>query len=125
MTYYLTSGDVVAIAEEIGAGGALRDFGLLDAAIGRPQASMFGADAYPDVGTKAAALMHSIIANPPFVDGNKRTGLTAGLAFLELNRVGAVEIDQDAAYELTINVASHKISDVEEIAAALRLIVGG
>ena len=42
---------------------------------------------YPDVVTKAAALMHSLVVNHPFVDGNKRVGAHAGIVFLLINRV--------------------------------------
>jgi death-on-curing protein len=124
MISYLTTGDVLAIAEEIGAGAELRDFGLLDSAVARPQASMFGQDAYPGVWEKAAALMHSVVANHPFVDGNKRTGLTAALAFLDLNGIATEPLDEDRAYDLTIAVASGKLTDVEEIAAGLRGLIG-
>jgi death-on-curing protein len=122
---YPTTGDVLAVAEEIGVGGALRDFGLLDSAVARPQASMFGQDAYPDPWEKAAALMHSIISNHPFVDGNKRVGLTAGLAFLDLNGVGIEPLDEDVAYDLTIAVASGKLTEVGAIAADLRSLLRG
>lgn len=124
MIRYLTIGDVLAIAEEIGAGAALRDFGLLDSAVARPQASMFGQDAYPGVWEKAAALMHSIVGNHPFVDGNKRTGLTAALAFLDLNGVSTEPLNEDAAYDLTIAVASGKLTEVDDIAGGLRELFG-
>jgi death-on-curing protein len=125
MTRYLTTGDVLAIGEEIGTQGSLRDFGLLDPAVGRPQASMFGQDAYPAMWQKAAALMHSIIANHPFVDGNKRVGLTVALAFLSLNDVETEPLDEAAAYDLTISVATGKLSEVSATAAELRLLLPG
>lgn len=125
MTQYLTTGDVLAVAEEIGAGGALRDFGLLDSAVARPQASMFGQDAYPDIWEKAAALMHSIIANHPFVDGNKRTALTSVMAFLDRNGVETEPLDEDAAYDLTIGIAAGKLTEVSVIASELRSLVPG
>jgi death on curing protein len=117
---YLTTGDMLAIEEEIGAGAELRDFGLLDSAVARPQASMFGQDAYPGRWEKAAALMHSLIGNHPFVDGNKRTGLTAALAFLDLNGISTEPFSEDAAYDLTIAVASGKLTEVDDIAGGLR-----
>ena len=51
----------------------LRDFGMLDSAVMRPQASAFGDDAYPTIHEKATALLHGLARNHPFVDGNKRT----------------------------------------------------
>lgn len=125
MTSYLSTGDVLAVAEEIiGGDAAPRDFGLLDSAVARPQAAMFGQDAYPDGWEKAAALMHSIIANHPFVDGNKRVGLTAALAFLAFNAVATEPLDEAAAYDVTIAVALGKLSEVTEIAKRLRELAG-
>lgn len=61
----------------------MRDVGLLGAAAARPQARAFGEDAYPDLWTKAAALLHSIVNNHPLVDGNKRLGWLACAVFLD------------------------------------------
>jgi death on curing protein len=72
------------IAETGGAPG-IRDLGLLVAAVARPQATFAGEDLYPDLFTKAAALMDSLTSNHPFVDGNKRVGITATGLFLVLN----------------------------------------
>jgi death on curing protein len=72
------------IAETGGAPG-IRDLGLLVAAVARPQATFAGEDLYPDLFTKAAALMDSLTRNHPFVDGNKRVGITAIGLFLVLN----------------------------------------
>lgn len=63
----------------------IRDIDLLLAAAARPQASAFGADAYPTLREKAAALMHSIARNHPFKDGNKRTATLAMVFMLEVN----------------------------------------
>ena len=63
----------------------MRDEGLLESAVYRPQASFGGHDFYPDLFTKTAALGHSLIKNPPFVDGNKRTGFEAMRLMLRLN----------------------------------------
>jgi len=124
MIHYLTVGDVLAVADEIGAGGELRDPGLLSSAVVRPQSAMFGVEAYTDIWDKAAALMHSLIANHPFVDGNKRTGLVATLAFLDRNGIATEPLDEDLAYELTIGVAAGKVREVPEIAAGLRGCIG-
>ncbi|GAA1887704.1 type II toxin-antitoxin system death-on-curing family toxin [Asanoa iriomotensis] len=124
MTLYLTVADVMAIADEIGAGGELRDPGLLSSAVVRPQTVVFGVETYTDVWDKAAALMHSLIANHPFVDGNKRTGLVSTLAFLDRNGIATEPLDEDLAYELTIGVAAGKIREVPEIAAGLRGCIG-
>ena len=65
----------------------IRDLGLLGSAAARPQATAFGQDAYPDLVTKAAALLQSIVNNHALVDGNKRLGWLAAAVFLELNGV--------------------------------------
>jgi death on curing protein len=68
-------------------GGAqgLRDRGALVAAVARPQLTFGGDDLYPDLAAKAAALIHSLVQNHPFVDGNKRVGAHAGLVFVRVN----------------------------------------
>lgn len=87
MTLYLTLDDVIAVAEAIFAPAepGIRDVGLLQSAIGRPQASAFGADAYPTLLLKAAALLESLARNHALVDGNKRVAWTAAVLFLNLN----------------------------------------
>jgi death-on-curing protein len=86
---YLTVEEVYLLHERliqrIGGSSGLRDPDLLASAVARPQASFGGEELYPDLWTKAAALMHSLIKNHPFVDGNKRTAVTATGIFLELN----------------------------------------
>jgi death-on-curing protein len=63
----------------------VRDLALLEAAVLRPAASAFGADAYPTLPEKVAALLHSIARNHPFTDGNKRTATLAAIFMLQVN----------------------------------------
>ena len=63
----------------------VRDIELLEAAAQRPEASAFGADAYPELPDKIAALFHSLVRNHPFTDGNKRTATVAALFMAEVN----------------------------------------
>lgn len=63
----------------------VRDHGLLESALGRPQATAFGADAYPSIHQKAAASLHSLSRNQALVDGNKRLALAATIAFYGMN----------------------------------------
>jgi len=70
-----------------GGSSGLRDRGALEAALARPGMAFGGEDLYPDVPAKAAALMHSLVMNHPFVDGNKRAGAHAGILFLLSNDV--------------------------------------
>ena len=117
---YLTLPELLHIAGRVlGPDYAVRDYGLLDAALARPQATAFGKDAYPDLDAKAAALLHSIARNHALIDGNKRLALAALIAFYGLNGC-RLTLTNDAAYDLVISVASGQLDTVEEIAAALR-----
>ena len=71
MTEYLTLEDLLALIEDLGVG-PIRDVGLLDSAIHRPQATVYGDDAYPDLDQKAAVLLESLVRNHALIDGNKR-----------------------------------------------------
>ena len=63
----------------------IRNLGLIESAVGRPQATFDGNDLYKTIFEKGAALLQSLLKNHPFVDGNKRTALTAAGIFLKLN----------------------------------------
>lgn len=104
MTEFLTTEDLMALAEDLGVG-PVRDLGLLESAVHRPMTSLWGQDAYPSLELKAAALLDSVVNNHPLVDGNKRLGWLATLVFLDLNGVW-IEAPDDDAYELVIAVAS-------------------
>jgi death-on-curing protein len=86
---YLTPEQVLFIhsrlVTETGGSHGMRDLGLLESAVARPRASFEGKELYPELFTKAAALMDSVINNRPFVDGNKRMGITAAGLFLRIN----------------------------------------
>ena len=96
----------------------IRDVGLLDAAAARPRSTAFGADAYPTIHEKAAALLHSIVRNHALVDGNKRLGLAATIAFYGMNG-HRLTITNDEAYDLVIAVAAGDLDDVPSIAVRL------
>ena len=86
---YLTLEQVLLIHEDqvdrYGGSHGLRDIALLESAIYRSQATFGGIDLYPSIFEKAGALVHSLLLNHPFVDGNKRTAIASMLVFLELN----------------------------------------
>ena len=86
---YLTLEEVLLLharlIQRTGGSGGVRDMRLLDSALARPRATFGGEDLYPGLWHTAAVLMHSLVKNHPFVDGNKRTALTATGLFLELN----------------------------------------
>jgi death on curing protein len=96
----------------------IRDIGLLASAAARPRASAFGADAYPTLHDKAAALVQSIVRNHALVDGNKRLGLAAVIAFYGLNG-RRLTLTNDEAYDVVIKVAAGQIDDVAEISQRL------
>ena len=98
--------------------GPVRDIGLLDSATARPRSSAFGEDAYPTIGLKAAALLHSITNNHALVDGNKRLAWLATTVFLDLNGCGP-DLSDDEAFDLVWEVAGTSL-EVEVIARRLR-----
>jgi death on curing protein len=100
----------------------IRDVGLLGSAAARPQMSVAGADAYQDLWTKAAALLHSIVKNHALIDGNKRLGWMATAVFLELNGVKATRVANDDVFELVMRVAAGDPS-LQNIADDLRGLV--
>lgn len=120
MTEYLDLDDVIEMARSLlGDPPPVRDIGLLGSAVARPQTSLFGVDAYPDLITKAAALLHSVVLNHALVDGNKRLGWLSAAVFLEINGVASSMIANDAVYEFVMWVASDS-PDVEPVAVRLR-----
>jgi death on curing protein len=119
VTRYLTVEQALRIARAaVGGPIYVRDIGLLEAAVHRPRTSVLGHDAYPDLLTKAAALLHSLARNHPLVDGNKRLAWLATYVFLAKNGI-VLEADDDSAYDLVVGVAAGAIDEVEEIATAL------
>ena len=83
---YLVTDEILRLhALEVGDHVGLRDLNLVEAAAERPRQSAFGEDAYPDLASKAAALLDSLVRNHPFIDGNKRIGVLASFVFAELN----------------------------------------
>jgi death on curing protein len=120
MTRFLSLDDLLRIADAAaGVEVVVCDVGLLESAHGRPRATVFGEDAYPDLHTKAAALLHSLVRNHALVDGNKRLGWAATAVFLGINghRVSATD---DEVVDLVVAVAAGELSDVPEIADRLR-----
>lgn len=119
---YLILDEVLAIhheeVEKFGGSHGVRDLNLLDSALQRPQSSFMGEDLYPDVFQKAAALMHSILLNHPFLDANKRTASVSMAYFLFLNGY-SFEAAQKEVVEFALEVASKKI-DIEQMSKWLK-----
>jgi death-on-curing family protein len=83
---------------------------LLGSAVYRPQTAIGGELKYPTVETSAAALLHAIILDHPFHNGNKRTGLVSVLVFLDENGFFP-DFDQDEVFKLLLKIAQHRIVD--------------
>jgi death on curing protein len=97
-----------ALAERFGGSAALRDRALLESAMARPAMTFGGEDLYPDVASKAAALMHSLVLNHPFIDGNKRIGCAAAELFAEQNAHALIATNQELV-TMTLAVAEGKV----------------
>lgn len=103
------------VIEATGGSLGLRDLGRLEAAIATQTQNVFGEELYPDIITKSAALIRGMVADHPFVDGNKRTAMLSGLTLLKINDV--VFIAQTGEIEdFVVRIAVERL-DVSTIAA--------
>lgn len=122
MTRYLTLDDVLAIRdkvmEETGGRKGILDFPLLHSAIERPKATFGGEELYPKIFDKAAALIHSLIQNRPFNDGNKRTALSVTVRFLYINGYN-LKHPEDETVQFTLDIQK-KNTSLEKIADWLK-----
>ncbi|WP_128659337.1 type II toxin-antitoxin system death-on-curing family toxin [Paenibacillus sp. 598K] len=110
---YLSVQEVIAInvamiqryspGEQIG----VKEPGLLESAVHRPQSSVLGEDAYPTIFEKAAALFESIGQNHPFHNANKRTAFTALVVFLRYNGLH-FRMDTKKAEDFTVDMVNHQ-----------------
>jgi death on curing protein len=90
----------------------LRDIGLLASAINYPQAGFNNKYLHSDVYQMGASYMYAVIKNHPFIDGNKRTGLSAALLFLGYNDI-FIDASDDELFELTLAVAQSKVTELD------------
>lgn len=91
----------------------IRDSSILGSAVSRPKTSLGGIEKYPTIESSAAALLHSLILDHPFHNGNKRTALVAMLVFLD--RHGMVTTcDEHELFKLVLRVAQHHLGDPKE-----------
>lgn len=117
---YLTLAELLHIAERtIGSDVSVRDHGLLQSALARPQASAFGGEAYSTLEEKAAALLHSLARNHALVDGNKRVALAGTIAFLGING-RRLTLTNDEAYHLVMEVAAGRLHEIAELSGRIR-----
>jgi death-on-curing protein len=104
--------------EAYGGLGGIRDRGALESAVARPAMTFGGEDLYPDVAAKAAALMHSLVMNHSFVDGNKRVGAQAAIVFILVNE-SDLNVSSDELVSMTLAVARGEV-DAESLAIWFR-----
>lgn len=122
---YLSVQEVIAInvamiqryspGEHIG----VKEPGLLESAVHRPQSSAFGEDAYPTIFEKAAALFESLGQNHPFHNANKRTAFTALVVFLRFNGLH-FKMDIKKAEDFTVDMVNHRF-DFQEMVSIIEV----
>jgi death-on-curing protein len=123
VTEHLDLDDLLASAQAaLGRRAEVRDIGILEAAVARTRATVYGEEAYPDIHAKASALLHSIVTGHALVDGNKRLGWVAVRLFYRLNGYD-LRMPIDQAFELIVSVADGSTRDVRDIADRLRGLV--
>ena len=119
---FLDLGEILRIhhslIEVYGGSDGVRDMGLLQSAIAMPMAAFGGQFLHEDIFEKAAAYLYHIVKNPPFVDGNKRTGAASAIVFLAVNDV-QIANDEDALVELTLGIAEGNV-DKQQVASFFR-----
>ncbi len=96
------------VVKATGGSAGLRDLGRLEAATAAQTQNVFGEELYPTVVDKAAAMIRGIIADHPFIDGNKRTALLVGLTLLEINHVQFRAVPGEIE-DFAVQVATHKL----------------
>jgi len=120
--YFLSASHIIRLHDEIiedsGGTKGIRYSGLIFQCTEKQGMKIFGYEPYKDIFEKAAALMHCIVFLKPFIDGNKRTGVTAALTFLEMNGI-VIELDVEESIQFTLKVARGEVS-IKEIADWLR-----
>lgn len=121
-TVFLTLEQVLYIheveIEKYGGSHGVRNLALLESTVLRPQTTFGGVDLYKSVFDKAAALLHSLLLNHPFVDGNKRTAVVSGITFLKLNEY-ILEANNSALVKFALKIENQKPS-IEEISNWLK-----
>ena len=107
---YLDLDDVLDLGRRLlGDPVPVRDMGLLGSAVARPRTTVFGHDAYPDIWTKAAALLQSVVNYPALIDGNKRLGWLVTAVFLELNGASVAHASNDDVCDFVIDIAANNL----------------
>jgi len=113
---FLSLFQILALHRQIvassGGSHGIRDIGALESALAQPQMTFSQEELYPTLYEKAAALVHSLAMNHPFVDGNKRVAHAAMEIFLLLNGY-EIQASVDEQEDLFLQLARGQISREE------------
>ena len=89
MTHYLAEEEILLahfkLIERYGGSHGVRDIERIKSVVAAPKQELFGTEQYPDLFEKAAVYIRNIIGDHPFADGNKRSGVTVVIMFLQRN----------------------------------------
>lgn len=122
MTKYLSLEEILRlhfqVIEDFGGSHGVRDEGRIESVVAAPAQEAFGVEQYESVFAKAAVYMRNIIGDHPFVDGNKRTGVTVAVIFLARNNTKLTATPKELE-DFAVKVATDHL-DVPEIAKWLR-----
>ncbi|WPR76208.1 type II toxin-antitoxin system death-on-curing family toxin [Algoriphagus sp. NG3] len=97
------------LIENFGGADGVRDKGLLNSALNRPNQTFDGIELYATLIDKAAAILESIVKNHPFTDGNKRTGYVLARLVLMEQKLD-IYADQDEKYKFVIAISTGELS---------------
>lgn len=120
MTAYLDIEDVLQVIDRYGF--HIRDVGLLASALARPATTVMGAEAYPELAMKAAALLESVARFHPLIDGNKRTAWTLMVLLLWINGYRH-DFTTDEGFDLVVGVAAGTVELRDSAALISRHLV--
>ncbi|TNB72984.1 death-on-curing protein [Arthrobacter sp. BB-1] len=120
MTAYLDIEDALQIVDRYGF--HIRDVGLLASALARPATTVMGAEAYPKLAVKAAALLESVARFHPLIDGNKRTAWTLMVLLLWING-SRHDFTTDEGFDLVVGVSAGSIDLLDAAAEISRHLV--
>jgi death-on-curing protein len=120
VTAYLDIEDALQVVDRYGF--HIRDVGLLASALARPATTVMGAEAYPELAVKAAALLESVARFHPLIDGNKRTAWTLMVLLLWINGYRH-DFTTDEGFDLVVGVAAGTIDLMDSAAEISRHLV--
>jgi death-on-curing protein len=116
--HYLALDELIEMGESLIPDFRIRDIGLLESALQRPEMTIYGEEVYPSFPEKIAALMHSLSSNHALIDGNKRILWIGGRAFAIINGM-EFDVDVDTAEKVIMSLASGEL-DAKSLALTVK-----